>query len=84
MVTGGGGGHPFLSGYATAGHLFAERLRARAGEVAIGRRVARLAPGGSWQVVEAARTPFESDAKAVVATMRARGDRGDYEVSEWS
>ena len=53
------------------------RLRSAAGWL-----VWRREGAGRW--VEAARTPFESDAKAVVATMRARGDRGDYEVSEWS
>jgi hypothetical protein len=84
MAVGGGGGHPFLSGYAMAGYVFADRLRVRADEVAVGRRWIVWRREGSRTLVEVAQTEYESDAKAVVATMLTRDARGRYQVSEWS
>ncbi|MBF9132664.1 hypothetical protein I0C86_27460 [Plantactinospora sp. S1510] len=86
MATIGSGGEAFVAGYTMAGHLFAERLQARADEVAAPQRwIVWRADQDRWMdTVEVAQTDSEADAKAVVATMRHRGDEGRYEISDWN
>lgn len=86
MATSGSGSEAFVAGYTMAGHLFAERLQARADEVAAPQRwIVWRADRDRWMdKVEVAQTDSEADAKAVVATMRHRGDQGRYTISDWN
>lgn len=79
------GSDPFVAGFTAAGFSVAKRLHARADEIAVPAMwiVRRADRDSSTRMVEVARTESESDARAVVTTMRHHGDAGEYQIFDW-